>query len=216
MSPAATKRIAKQSAPDRTESLKSSDREGRSTKSSVRESLTQAASSASSASAEPEWTAELDELGKAFRRVFRSLNRLRGRDTHLGGSELSHAQFELLIELHERGELPAGELAAAARLTPATVTQMLEHLADCGHVERARSETDRRVVVSRLTAQGRRKIEAKRAAWQGRWQAALEGMEPAELSAATHVLERLSVVFEDAPAAGSCPESSTDAQAQTA
>ena len=111
--------------------------------------------------------------------MFRSLSRLRGRDTHLGGSELSHAQFELLIELYERGELPAGELAAAARLTPATVTQMLEHLADCGHVERARSETDRRVVVSRLTPQGKRKIEAKRAAWQGRWEAALEGMEPA-------------------------------------
>src|ERR1700691_2256782 len=142
---------------------------------------------------------ELDELGAAFRRVFRSLNRLRGRDTHLGGSEISHAQFELLIELHERGELPAGELAAAARLTPAAVTQMLEHLADCGHVERARSETDRRVVVSRLTAQGRRKIEAKRAAWQERWQAALEGMGPGELRAATHVLERLSVAFEDAP-----------------
>ena len=165
---------------------------------------------------EPAWTVELDELGKAFRRVFRSLNRLRGRDTHLGGSEISHAQFELLIELHERGELPAGELAAAARLTPATVTQMLEHLADCGHVERARSETDRRVVVSRLTAQGRRKIEAKRAAWQERWQAALEGMGPGELRAATHVLERLSVAFEDAPAAGACPESAAGVQAKTA
>lgn len=124
---------------------------------------------------------------------------------------MSHAQFELLIELYERGELPAGELAAAARLTPATVTQMLEHLADCGHVERARSETDRRVVVSRLTAQGRRKIEAKRAAWQGRWQVALEGMEPAELRAATRVLECLSLVFEDAPTAESCPESSAGA-----
>ncbi len=110
--------------------------------------------------------AQLTELGLAFRRVFRSFNRLRGRDTHLGGSELSHAQFELLIELFERGELPAGELAAAARLTPATVTQMLDHLAEQGHVERVRSETDRRVVVSRLTRQGRRKIEAKREAWQ--------------------------------------------------
>lgn len=216
MSPAATKRIAKQPDSDRAGSPKSSGSKGRSTKSGVRKSLRQVSSSSASPSAAPEWTAELDELGKAFRRVFRSLSRLRGRDTHLGGSELSHAQFELLIELHERGELPAGELAAAARLTPATVTQMLEHLADCGHVERARSETDRRVVVSRLTAQGRRKIEAKRAAWQGRWQAALEGMEPAELHAATRVLERLSVVFDDAPAAGSCPESSTDAQAKTA
>ena len=154
--------------------------------------------------ADTEWTTELDELGKAFRRVFRSLNRLRGRDTHLGGSELSHAQFELLIELYERGELPAGELAAAARLTPATVTQMLEHLAACGHVERARSDTDRRVVVSRLTTQGKRKIEAKRAAWQGRWERALEGMGSSELGAATHVLERLGTVFEDAPPAEGC------------
>ncbi|HEY2537025.1 MAG TPA: MarR family winged helix-turn-helix transcriptional regulator [Solirubrobacteraceae bacterium] len=168
------------------------------------------------ASVEAQWTAELDGLGRAFRRVFRSLNRLRGRDTHLGGSELSHAQFELLIELYERGELPAGELASAARLAPATVTQMLEHLADCGHVERARSETDRRVVVSRLTTQGRHKIEAKRAAWQGRWQAALEGVAPEELRAATGVLERLSAVFEDAPAGGSCPESAADATAKTA
>jgi DNA-binding MarR family transcriptional regulator len=208
MSPAAAKRIAKQPNPDQAGSLKASGVKGRSTKSGVRESLRQASAAAS---AEPEWTVELDELGKAFRRVFRSLNRLRGRDTHLGGSELSHAQFELLIELYERGELPAGELAVAARLTPATVTQMLEHLADCGHVERARSDTDRRVVVSRLTAQGRRQIEAKRAAWQERWQAALEGMGPTELHAATRVLERLSVAFEDAPVTGSCPESSARA-----
>ena len=93
----------------------------------------------------------MTELGARLPQVFRALSRLRGRDTHLGGSELSHAQFELLIELDERGELPAGELAAAARLTPATVTQMLDHLAACGHVERVRSEVDRRVVVSRLT-----------------------------------------------------------------
>ncbi len=39
---------------------------------------------------------------------------MRGRDTHLGGKELSNAQVELLSELYERGALPAGELAAAA------------------------------------------------------------------------------------------------------
>jgi DNA-binding MarR family transcriptional regulator len=148
-----------------------------------------------------EWSPELTELGLAFRRVFRSLSRLRGRDTHLGGSELSHAQFELLIELDERGELSAGELATAARLSPATVTQMLDHLAEGGHVERVRSETDRRVVVSRLTPQGRRKIEAKRAAWRRRWEEALDGVDEGDLRAATHVLERLGGVFEDAPRA---------------
>ena len=54
---------------------------------------------------------------------------------------------------------------------------MLDHLAASGHVERVRSETDRRVVVSRLTAQGRRSIEAKRAAWKSRWEQALAGVD---------------------------------------
>jgi DNA-binding MarR family transcriptional regulator len=142
---------------------------------------------------------ELTALGVAFRHVFRTLSRLRGRDTHLGSSELSHAQFELLLELDERGELSAGELALAARLAPGTVTQMLDHLAESGHVERARSETDRRVVVSRLTPQGRRRVAAKRELWQSRWEAALEGVETDELRAATRVLERLGAVFGDIP-----------------
>src|SRR5271165_3237881 len=151
--------------------------------------------------ASAERAAELTGLGDAFRRVFRSLNRLRGRDTHLDGSELSHAQFELLIE---RGELSAGELAAAARLTPATVTQMLDHLAGRGHVERVRSETDRRVVVSRLTSQGRLKIEAKREAWKSRWDEALAGVSADELRAATRVLALLGDMFEDASPEVAC------------
>ena len=140
--------------------------------------------------------------------MFRGLIRMRGRDTHLGGAELSHAQFELLIELYERGELPAGELAAAARLSPAAVTQMLDHLAESGHVERVRSSSDRRVVVSRLTPQGRGKILAKRAVWQRRWEHALDGLSARELRAATRVLEQLSAVFEDAE---DCPAQDSNA-----
>lgn len=150
---------------------------------------------------------QLLELGTAFRRVFRSLSRLRGRDTHLDASELSHAQFELLIELHHRGDLSAGDLALAAGLTPATVTQMLDHLAHQGHVERVRSQADRRVVLSRLTPQGTRKIAAKRKLWQARWEAALADVPPADLHAATRVLERLAHLFEDAPTTGSDPHS---------
>jgi DNA-binding MarR family transcriptional regulator len=165
---------------------------------------------ASAPAAEPkvEPSPELAELGAAFRRVFRSFNRLRGRDTHLGANQLSHAQFELLIELFERGALSAGELAAAARLTPATVTQMLDHLAEQGDVERVRSETDRRVVVSRLTPQGKRKIDAKRKAWQNRWEQALEGVDRTELCAATRVLERLAAMVEDVPVEPVCEASS--------
>jgi len=139
---------------------------------------------------------QLDELGGAFRRVWRSFGSLRGRDTHLRAGELSHAQFELLLALRERGELSAGELATAARMAPGTVTQMLEHLAGSGHVERARSRSDRRVVVSRLTAQGLSKTDAKRAAWRERWEAALEGLDVEQLRAATEVLERLGAMVE--------------------
>jgi DNA-binding MarR family transcriptional regulator len=161
--------------------------------------------------ANEEWSAELTALGTAFRRVFRRLIRMRGRDTHLAGDELSHAQFELLIELDERGALPAGELATAAQLTPATVTQMLDHLAASGQVERVRSEIDRRVVVSRLTEQGRGKIEAKRKRWQARWEQVLSDVDAEELRVATRVLERLSAVFEDGEDCQAQPPASTDA-----
>lgn len=143
--------------------------------------------------------AELLELKGAFRGVFRTLSRLRGRDTHLGASDLSHAQFELLAELAERGGLPAGELAAAAELSPGTVTQMLDHLAEYGHVERVRSDSDRRVVVSRLTPQGRRKLTAKREAWKGRWEQALGEFDAEELRAAKRVLARVGAMLAEPP-----------------
>jgi DNA-binding MarR family transcriptional regulator len=156
------------------------------------------------AAATAETRPQMGELRLAFRHVFRTLSRLRGRDTHLQGSELSHAQFELLIELDERGDLSAGELAAAARLTPATVTQMLDHLAACGHVQRLRSESDRRVVVSRLTAQGRARVAAKRSVWQSRWQEALGDFSERDLWAATRVLQRLGEMLEETSPQADC------------
>jgi MarR family transcriptional regulator, organic hydroperoxide resistance regulator len=157
--------------------------------------------------AEADREAELVELGKAFRHVFRALRRLRGRDTHLLGSEVSHAQMELMIELSERGPLSAGELATAAQLTPGTVTQMLDHLAESGHVQRTRAVDDRRVVVTCLTPQGEGKVQSKRAAWQGRWEQALADVDAEELGVATRVLERLRMVFEDTPAESECADS---------
>lgn len=144
------------------------------------------------------WKADLAEFAQAFRDVLASVRRLRGRDTHLCGTALSHAQVELLVELHERGELSAGELAAAAQLTPATVTQMLEHLAEVGYVERTRPERDRRVVLSRLTARGEREIAAKRSEKQALWERALADVDPAELRAAARVLSRVGTMFDAA------------------
>jgi DNA-binding MarR family transcriptional regulator len=151
-----------------------------------------AASGAGSTGARAE---QLAELGLAFRHAFRSLRSLRGRDTHLLPGELSHAQFELLAELYERGPLAAGELAAAAGLSAASVSPMLDHLAAAGLVERDRSASDRRVVVTKLTRRGRGRVETRRALWGERWRQALEGVDAEELRIAAAVMERISAVF---------------------
>jgi DNA-binding MarR family transcriptional regulator len=76
---------------------------------------------------------------------------------------------------------------------------MLDGLAESGHVERVRSGSDRRVVLTRLTPLGVRQIEAKRAAWQERWERALAGASARELATATKVLTSLAAMFEQTP-----------------
>jgi DNA-binding MarR family transcriptional regulator len=138
--------------------------------------------------------AVVTELGVAFRRAFRSLRSLRGRDTHRG-DEVGHAQFELLIELYNQGPMHAGMLAEAVEASAASVSGMLDHLGEADLVERTRSEEDRRIVVVKLTRRGRRKVEARKAIWQRRWQEAMEGLDDEELRIAARVLERVGTIF---------------------
>ena len=102
-------------------------------------------------------------------------------------------------ELAAKPAAAAGELATAAGLSPASVSQMLDHLAAEGMVERDRSATDRRVVVTKLMRRGRRRIAARRALWGERWRQALDGVDPEELAVASGVLERIAAVFADPP-----------------
>jgi DNA-binding MarR family transcriptional regulator len=144
--------------------------------------------------------AEAERLSAAFREMMASLRRLRGRQSRAAGGDLTHAQFELLACLLEQGELHAGELAHAAQVSPATVSGMLDQLVASGHVARVRSERDRRVVVCRLTPEGRARIEAKKVLWQGHWQEALGDLPPRDLAAAARVLHRIAAMFEHAAA----------------
>lgn len=136
----------------------------------------------------------ITELGASFRRAFRSLRSMRGRDTHRG-DEIGHAQFELLVELAIRGPLHAGELAEVVGASAATVSGMLDNLCAAELVGRSRSEADRRLVVVKLTRRGRRKVEARKALWRRRWEEALEGLEEEELRVASRVLDRIGDIF---------------------
>ena len=79
---------------------------------------------------------------------------------------------------------------------PASATQALDHLAELGLVERVRSDTDRRVVLNRLTPAGRERFEAKRAELEQRWQEALADLSADQLGQAAQVLRRMADVLD--------------------
>jgi DNA-binding MarR family transcriptional regulator len=134
------------------------------------------------------------ELREAVQAFTAAQRRLRGRDVKAGG--LSFAQFHLLRRLAEVDELAASRLAVEADLTPASVTQALDHLAEVGYVERVRSETDRRVVLNRLTPTGREVFYAKQAAFEERWKDALADLSADQLGQAAQVLRRMAEVLD--------------------
>lgn len=136
------------------------------------------------------------EIGRAFKAAMASVRRLRGRETQRPG-ELSHAQYSLLFGLADGNARSASDLAQLADLSPATVTQMLEHLVATGLVVRVRSETDRRVVLSSLTGRGRSVVDDHRTRIEPRWRAALSEFSDQELTTAAAVLDRLSTLFDE-------------------
>jgi DNA-binding MarR family transcriptional regulator len=100
-----------------------------------------------------------------------------------------------LFGLAQRGECSASELAGLADVAPATATQMLDHLAAGGFVERVRSERDRRIVFVSLTARGSELVATRRARYEAVWTRELAAFSLAELRAAAAVLERAGAVF---------------------
>jgi DNA-binding MarR family transcriptional regulator len=137
-----------------------------------------------------------EEVARSFKRALAALRRMRGRESHCPG-ELTDAQYSLLFCLRDQSQLSLRDLADAADLSPASVTEMLEGLAAAGLVERHRSDRDRRVVFTSLTDGGRGLVEERRARFEPRLRAALEGFSEDELVVAASVLERLRDLFEE-------------------
>ena len=81
-----------------------------------------------------------------------------------------------MIELLERGECPAGALAAQFDLTPAAVSQHLKALREAGLV-RVRAEGQRRIYS--LDPDGLAAVDAWIARVRGQWQARLDWLEAA-------------------------------------
>jgi DNA-binding MarR family transcriptional regulator len=135
------------------------------------------------------------EVLDAFGELSAAQRRLRGRDAHAPGG-LSFAQLRVLTALDEEDGVPAGRLAERAGVTPATVTGMLDILEEQGVVIRVRSRDDRRVVLARLTDDGRRLRDRRRAEVRRVFEDALATLDTADLAAAPRVLRRLADVME--------------------
>ncbi len=135
------------------------------------------------------------EVLSAFGELLVAQRRLRGRDARHPG-DLSFAQLRLLAALEEGEGCPAGRLGEQAGVSPATVTGMLDTLEQRGMVTRVRSTEDRRVILTRLTDEGRRARDEKRAEARAVFEEALSGLSPAELAAAPRVLRLMADVME--------------------
>lgn len=92
--------------------------------------------------------------------------------------------------------MPADRLAERVGVTPATVIGMLDIPEAQGIVTRARSGRDRRIVLARLTDEGRATRDRRRAEVRRVFEDALATLDPADLAAAPRVLRRLADVME--------------------
>jgi MarR family transcriptional regulator, organic hydroperoxide resistance regulator len=141
----------------------------------------------------------IEDARLALSELLGAERRLRARDMQRR-DRMTYAQSRALLALAAEGpgaEIPAGQLARAADLHPATVTGMLDGLEETGLVSRRRSSTDRRSVLVALTPEGAGLLERKRVEWHDRWVTLLEEVGDADIQTATRVMHRLAAVFSE-------------------
>jgi DNA-binding MarR family transcriptional regulator len=137
---------------------------------------------------------EHDELvGRLRFSVTRLARLLRQQD----GPGLTPTMGATLATIGRDGPLTLGDLAALEQVAPPTITKVVAKLEAAGLVERRTDPSDGRVRLVRLTATGRRQLEAnrvRRSAWLRSRLAALPEDERARVADAVAVLERLTEV----------------------
>ena len=109
-------------------------------------------------------------------------------------NELSLGAMTVLGCLHRFGDMTIGDLAAAERVQPPSMTRTVTALENGGYLQRRAHETDRRVVVVTLTEQGRATLLAdrdRRDAWLARRLADLTEVDRQALRRAASLLQQL-------------------------
>lgn len=97
--------------------------------------------------------------------------------------DLTFPQFRALHVLQGREHVRVSDLGDAMRMSLASASALAERLERLGYVTRERDAEDRRIVILRLSAKGRRLVEEQQRRGLERLGQAVERMTPEERSA---------------------------------
>jgi DNA-binding MarR family transcriptional regulator len=123
-----------------------------------------------------------------------SVTRLARRLRQQSDVEATASQISALATIERLGPLTIGELSAAERVQPPSMTRIVAGLEDLDLIRRETDERDRRVARVRVTPVGQRLLErsrSKKNAYLAARLRALSGDERATLASAADILERL-------------------------
>lgn len=145
------------------------------------------------AGAEPV-TEEVDTDAVLASRLRLSVMRLARRLRQQADHDATASQLSALSSLERYGPLNLGELSAAERVKPPTMTRIVACLDELGLVTRTPDQADRRVARVEISEQGRRFIDRSRHrkdAYLAARLAALSASDRAAVSGAVDALEHL-------------------------
>lgn len=140
----------------------------------------------------PTATRDITELAARLRMAMARLVRRARQEATT--ADMTHSMLSALAVISNLDAPTLGEVAAAERVTPPTVTKIVGRLEDVGLVAREQDPDDRRVVRVRLTDAGRRFVDRARSrasAYMARRLRTLSDDERDVLAAAVPILERL-------------------------
>jgi DNA-binding MarR family transcriptional regulator len=129
-----------------------------------------------------------------------AVTRLARRLRQQSGVDASPTQLSALATIERRGPITLGDLAAAERVKPPTVTAAVSRLEADGFVARHVDPADRRIVRVEVTAAGRKLLARNRSRKTAELDRRLRGLSPedrATLDRAVDVIDRLLEVEPD-------------------
>jgi len=124
-----------------------------------------------------------------MRQIVRSVQALLA-DSAMGAG-LNERDFQALVRIVEAAGLSGAELGRILGMTSSSVTELADRLQNAGMITRTRSPSDRRLVVLKPTARGKRVIDRALGPTLAAMDTVLDGLADTELGVVSHFLDQV-------------------------